>query len=121
MTQISGTWECQISLRFDYDSNNKPTETRRIIFGPLLTAKSDVELMLRRAQAAILNPDVKPENFLSKDERDLAYYRTEEAFERGTLKFSRNVVCIDVRDPNMPDISFIDLPGISSIILYAIS
>jgi hypothetical protein len=111
MTKTRGAWSCNISLRFDYDHHGNPIGHRRVEFGNPLTNKTEVELMLRRAQAAILNPDVNPENFLSKSVAELQYYRSAEAFGRGTLKFSRNAVCVDIQDPAAAELSFIDLPG----------
>jgi hypothetical protein len=111
MTKTHGAWSCNISLRFDYDHRGNQIGHRRVEFGNPLTNKTEVELMLRRAQAAILNPDVKPENFLTKSVEELQYYRSAEAFSRGTLKFSRNAVCVDIQDPAAADLSFIDLPG----------
>lgn len=112
MYSTDEAWSCKISLRFVYDENNRPlADVRCVPFGPKLSDKSEVELLLRQAQAAILNPHMRPEGFLEKTAEDLQYYRTEDAFENGTLKFSRNAVVVDISDPDSADLSFTDLPG----------
>ena len=57
-------WSCQIKIRWEYEGNKRLEEVEEEDFGPLLTDKGDVEPMLRRAQAAVLNPDVDPSRFL---------------------------------------------------------
>ena len=53
----SGPWSCQITLRKESDaSNNRLPETRLLPFGPRIENPSEVEIMLRRAQAALLCP-----------------------------------------------------------------
>lgn len=75
-------------------------------FGPRLEKKEDVELMLRRAQAAVLSPTRDISRFAQMDEEEL----------RGLVSsklnaFSKNVICIDLAGPDLVDLSFIDLPG----------
>ncbi|KDQ18068.1 hypothetical protein BOTBODRAFT_63785 [Botryobasidium botryosum FD-172 SS1] len=103
-------WYCQVSLRFEYDEYRKPLkDVREVAFGPSLSfnEKADVELVLRRAQTAILNPNIPHTDFLSLSVDELRNYRQD-----STLKFSRNVVCLDISGPNLTDLSFVDLPGI---------
>ncbi|KAG2737576.1 hypothetical protein P692DRAFT_201916938 [Suillus brevipes Sb2] len=59
---------------------------------------------LCRAQAAILNPNVPSATFHAKTVEELRSIKN-------TLKFSRNVVCVSIEDPNATDLSFYDLPG----------
>ena len=48
-------WKCQVLLRFKKDENGQPNQdVREIKFGPVLTDKSQLEEMLRRAQLAVL-------------------------------------------------------------------
>ena len=61
-------------------------------------------MRLRRAQAAILNPDKDSDDFLNKTEQELRDIRSR-------LKFSKNSVCIDIKDPDATVLSFVDLPG----------
>ena len=109
-----GPWSCQVTLRFEYDSSGGPIddEVLRVPFGDPLDDPDDVEFTLRRAQAAVLNyPENEPNEFLNMDEDELEYFQSREAFSEGTLKFSKNVVCVDVHDSECPDLSFVDLPG----------
>ncbi|KAG6904537.1 hypothetical protein DXG01_009197, partial [Tephrocybe rancida] len=104
MSTAEKTWSCRISLRISYGADgtlNASTHTQQ--FGPIITDKKDVELWIRRAQAAILNPSIPESEYLEKTEKDL---------KQGTraLQFSKNVVCVHVSDPELTDLSFIDLP-----------
>ncbi|OCH87803.1 hypothetical protein OBBRIDRAFT_827487 [Obba rivulosa] len=110
LSSSSDPWSCQISLRWEYGLNGRRNdEIKEVLFGDQLTDKSDVELALRRAQAAILNPDIPSAQFLSMSAEELRNNFTPEA---SSLLFSRNVVCIDLIGPELTDLSFIDLPGI---------
>lgn len=79
-----------------------------VSFGDPITNKRDVELMLRRAQAAVLNPKVDANEILGMSAEEL---------ENGVpsdfkpLLFSKNVVCVDLQGPELVDLAFIDLPG----------
>ena len=107
MSSNATTWSCTIKLRFDYDSSgNTATQQRETAFGSTITDKSEVDIWLRRAQAAILNPNIPPENFHRKSIQELR-----NATPTNALKFSRNVVSIFIEDPSATDLSFVDLPG----------
>src|ERR1700730_8792941 len=94
MTNSADSWSCVISLRFDYDNQGASlAQSKRIDFGPVITDKDEVEMRLRGAQAAILNPDKDPDDFLNKTEQELRDVRSK-------LKFSKNSVCIDIKDPD---------------------
>ncbi|KAG1844213.1 P-loop containing nucleoside triphosphate hydrolase protein [Suillus subalutaceus] len=105
MSSHATSWSCTITLRIGFDSNGldlqKPTNVR---FGPKITDRSEFEVWLRRAQAAILNPNVPSSTFLTKTIEELRNIKN-------TLKFSRNVVCVSIEDPDATDLSFYDLPG----------
>lgn len=92
-------WSCQISIRWEFEDDGKrKEETSEVKFGDLITNKSDVEPALRRAQEKILNPS-------------------------GTgnpLQFSKNVVCVDLQGPDLTDLSFIDLPGLQTLLVLLI-
>lgn len=79
---------------------------KEVLFGALIDNPADVELNLRRAQAAILNPHLTAESFLRNTREELSA-----ASEHDKLRFSRNVVCLDISGPGLTDLSFIDLPG----------
>ncbi|KAL5513429.1 hypothetical protein ACEPAH_3828 [Sanghuangporus vaninii] len=113
MISQPGQWECKIFLRFEYDETGAEiSPIEKVPFGSTLTSVDDVELALRRAQAAILNYPKPSDLFLMKTRNELEYYRKPEAFKNGTLKFSKNVVVVDIFDPDCGNLSFVDLPGL---------
>jgi hypothetical protein len=104
-------WKCQISLRFEVDDQQKrKSEVKEIRFGPMLHDKSKLEAVLRRAQLAILNPGVAPEQFIDLDLTNLDT-KVPPLDSRMQLQFSSNVVCLDLSGNDVIDLSFIDLPG----------
>ncbi|KAF8063625.1 P-loop containing nucleoside triphosphate hydrolase protein [Lyophyllum atratum] len=108
MSTTAKSWSCTIYLRKTHADDGTPlaapvTEA----FGPALRDKKKMEIYLRRAQAAILNPHIPSKDFLTKTEADL-----KNAKDLNTLPFSKNIVFIDVKDPDLTDLSFIDLPGL---------
>lgn len=108
-----GPWSCNITLRFEYDSSGQPLKDALLVpFMSDLTSSHEVEITLMQAQAAVLNYPATPHTtFLTKSRDELEEYRTAAAFEKGTLKFSKNVVCVEVYDESCSDLSFVDLPG----------
>ncbi|KAK0196410.1 P-loop containing nucleoside triphosphate hydrolase protein [Armillaria mellea] len=102
-------WCCQISIRYEFEPNGgrrlKDVIERK--FGDLIMKKSQVEPMLRRAQWAVLNPKLSYEHILGMSMHEMDHNPS-----IGTLRFSRNVVCVDLKGPGLTDLSFIDLPGI---------
>ena len=92
-----------------YSDHPRLTVVEEVDFGPRLLDKSKVETMLRRAQAAVLNPSRPLSEFLAIDERDKRLTTKEE----NQYQFSRNVVCVDLTGPDLGDLSFVDLPGTS--------
>ncbi|KAG2129046.1 P-loop containing nucleoside triphosphate hydrolase protein [Suillus bovinus] len=106
MSSHASSWSCTITLRIGFDRNGvdlqKPTN---MPFSQTITDKSEFEVWLRRAQAAILNPDVSSSTFHTKTIEELRNMKN-------TLKFSRNVVCVSIEDPDATDLSFYDLPGL---------
>ncbi|EJC99591.1 uncharacterized protein FOMMEDRAFT_92854 [Fomitiporia mediterranea MF3/22] len=107
-------FKCQIFLRIEKDQFGLPVrEVKETKFGPLLHDKRELEVMLRRAQLAILNPSVPKDRFadldletLDPDKPPLGSFRQ--------LQFSPNVICLDIFSPDVTNLSFIDLPGIIS-------
>ncbi|KIY62353.1 P-loop containing nucleoside triphosphate hydrolase protein [Cylindrobasidium torrendii FP15055 ss-10] len=101
-------WSCQVYLRFEKDTSGvKLTDVKEVKFGGLIDDKDELEIQLRRAQLAILNPDTDPDNFLEMNRQQASAHPNQ-------LGFSSNVVCLDVSGPETPDLSFIDLPGLVS-------
>lgn len=105
-------WQCQVSLRrvsgdgdtaFASSSSSAEEEP----FGPIITKKSELEIALRRAQLAILNPSQPASDFLTFDIKKMVPEKLE-------LKFSASVICLDIVGQKTPDLAFIDLPGQSN-------
>jgi hypothetical protein len=114
LTSSADTWSCVISLRFDYDHSGRPLpSSQKQIFGPVIVNRREVEIWLRRAQAAILSPHLEPSYFEEMTAQEL---RDTIRADPKTLKFSKNVVCIDISDPFATDLSFVDLPGERSLL-----
>ncbi|KAG2052283.1 hypothetical protein BDR06DRAFT_888137 [Suillus hirtellus] len=106
MSSHATSWSCSITLRMNFDSNGKDmAKTVTVPFGRTITDRNEVEVWLRRAQSAILNPNLPSSSFHTKTIEELRS-------TRNTLKFSRNVVCVSIEDPDATDLSFYDLPGL---------
>ena len=109
LSSSSNSWTCQVSIRWEFDGHGKPIKNiSEVPFGQLITEKEEVEIALRRAQAAVLNPHIAASHFLNLTPEDLARI----AEGQKALRFSRNVVCVDLEGPELTDLSFIDLPGL---------
>ncbi|KAH7928503.1 hypothetical protein BV22DRAFT_199383 [Leucogyrophana mollusca] len=107
MSSSERPWSCQISIRWEYDElGNLLKDVSEVPFGNIIKDKADVELTLRCAQAAVLNPSVSATQFQGMKAEEL------KRFKGKPLPFSRNVVCVDLEGPDLTDLSFIDLPGI---------
>ncbi len=83
-------------------------QIRNDAFGGLITDKSQVEERIRRAQRAILNPNMPMRDFLDGDDEDL---------RDNELTFSTNCVSLQISGPDVADLSFCDLPGRDSLFL----
>ncbi|KAF8637496.1 hypothetical protein AX17_002781 [Amanita inopinata Kibby_2008] len=109
MAQAS-TWSCNITLRLQFDEDGDAyASLRSEAFGPVLTNRADVDIWLRRAQAAILCPHLPAENFYNKTKQDLEALRE---LDDQMHQFSRNTIHVNVKDPEVTGLSFIDLPGL---------
>lgn len=105
--QFASTWSCDIVLRFHTDKDGQLLrELREFTFGPTLYDRNSVEQMLRRAQRAILRPTIDPPKFLDDSDLKIEF--------PPPLSFSSNCVCIRVAGPNLADLYFYDLPGLSA-------
>lgn len=89
-------WKCQVFLRFEKDEVGQSiSEVKEIKFGSLLTDKSQLEEMLRRAQLAILNPSVPYTSFVDLDTSRIP--PGEPIFgDKKSLQFSSNVVALNL-------------------------
>lgn len=108
LSSSTASWSCQVSLRFEYNNNGARISATRQAFSPVLTDRGQVELWIRRGQAAILSPHRSPSDFEGLSRSQLQQLQHD---DHDMLKFSKNIVCIDIKDPNATDLSFIDLPG----------
>ena len=109
LVRNDGPWQCQVRLRRESDATGK--EVKEVPFGPLLQDKAQLEEMLRRAQLAILNPSLPSSFFEDFDTKSLEPKERPPGSAK-QLAFSNDVVCIDLKSPDVTDLSFIDLPGI---------
>ncbi|PFH48255.1 hypothetical protein AMATHDRAFT_150299 [Amanita thiersii Skay4041] len=106
----AATWSCTITLRFEFDSSGRAySRLRTESFGERLTNKSGVEIWLRRAQAAILCPHIPTSEFLTKSKEDIENMQKNDTIMH---QFSKNVIHLDVEDPEFTGLSFMDLPGL---------
>ncbi|KXT08534.1 hypothetical protein AC579_5409 [Pseudocercospora musae] len=76
-------------------------ETTSLLFA-VIHDKTELESTLRRAQLAVLNPDKDFNMF--KDPAVAAPIKD-------TVGFSPNVISLKIQAPNLPELSFYDLPG----------
>src|SRR6185437_4932300 len=87
-------WSCQLSIRKEYDEHGKqlksPLEKK---FGEPFNDPDMVEIMTRRAQKALLNPADNNDGFLDWDFGNQSY---DEDSRTNALKFTKNVVCIEI-------------------------
>lgn len=110
MSTSAKSWSCAIWLRTSYDADGIALAAPQSEpFSPILTNKKHVEIWLRRAQAAVLNPTIASKEFAAKTEAELRNAAKDPASR--ALPFSKNTVYIEVNDPDATDLSFIDLPG----------
>ncbi|PSR72524.1 hypothetical protein PHLCEN_2v11624 [Hermanssonia centrifuga] len=106
LASSSEPWSGRVHIRREFDTRGKRLDVvGEEPFGPLLTDKQDIEGIIRRAQAALLNPGVEQSTFLHMPDDELKVLENE-------LKFSRNTVCLDLTGPELADLAFVDLPGI---------
>ena len=128
LVQQSGNpsqWICKITLitKYHHDSELLERATKRRPLGPwvlqdradkfhfaTLTSKAEVEEALFRAQRAILDIGNDHENYR------MGLSLPKPKFE---VKFSPNVIQLDISGPNLPNLSFYDLPGVINVSEFA--
>ncbi|KAJ7615866.1 P-loop containing nucleoside triphosphate hydrolase protein [Roridomyces roridus] len=103
-------WACRISIRREFDSSARRIrgEVSEIPFGDLIRNRAEVEMMLRRAQLAVLDPTLEIARIIRMNLQELK----ETLQDPKTAQFSKNFVCIDLEGPELTDVQFVDLPGI---------
>lgn len=100
-------WQCIVSVRLTTDPAGAPLgQARTHQFGAVIFDKGEVEERIRRAQRAILNPSKPFDAFLTAPEADAAWKPSE-------LAFSKNCITLQISGPDVTDLSFCDLPGMS--------
>ena len=120
-------WSCQVSIRWEYDSNGRRSNSvREEPFGGPLADREDVDEVLRDAQRAVLDGqgaeqfaegrnmnEVMPMPMPSMSQRGSTIGQPPRGQNRAvqSTPFSRNVVCVDVTGPYLADLAFVDLPG----------
>ncbi|KAI6082441.1 hypothetical protein F4821DRAFT_247136 [Hypoxylon rubiginosum] len=96
----NASWSCAISLQ------RKPFKT--------IYNRSEMNEALRWAQVANLNPGRNHELFIP-DEGSIAKEIPFDIAARDTdAQFSPNVITLDIKGPGLPDLSFYDLPSVST-------
>ncbi|KAI1196690.1 dynamin family protein [Nemania serpens] len=123
-------WSCTVALQLDYNfepkgkikksdvtatnpfppwvkKSHRDIKIFKTIFDP-----SEIEDVLRWAQVAILNPNNDHELYIPGDGaiakgKDLA-----EAAQTATAQFSPNIISLEIKGPELPGLSFYDLPGV---------
>lgn len=116
-------WTCKVLLmkKYIYDGSGRiKRATHAKPLGPwigqdpeeflfeTLTDKSLVQETLKWAQLATLNPGRSYKDFMRGDNTD-----TDETYTQ--VKFSPNVVRLDISAPGFPNLSFYDLPGVINV------
>ena len=98
----SSPWQCIVSLRWLADKHGQSVKVRTEQFGEPIHDPADVAERVKRAQCAILSPDLDPEAFLHGE------------VIAPVSRFSKNCVSLEITGPDVIDLSLVDLPGISS-------
>lgn len=125
-------WSCRVWLRKQYTYS--PPEDGRILETDVTEAdpffpwkakgstdihefktmkdNTEIEEVLRWAQVAILNDDQNHALFVPGSGSIASNMPISEAAERTSAKFSPNIVALEIKGPDLPDLSFYDMPGI---------
>ncbi|KAK1246284.1 hypothetical protein MKX08_000086 [Trichoderma sp. CBMAI-0020] len=124
-------WSCRVWLRKEYSyeppdgaihetdvTSNDPFFPWRkrpstlVLEFKTMHDKSEIEDVLRWAQIAILNDDKNHNLFVPGRGATAMNTPIEKAAEETLAKFSPNVVALEIKGPDLPDLSFYDMPGI---------
>uniref|UniRef100_A0A0W0FIG9 Dynamin family protein n=1 Tax=Moniliophthora roreri TaxID=221103 RepID=A0A0W0FIG9_MONRR len=108
----SDTWSCTIKLKTGANAGGTISSKR---FGPVrITDKEDVELWIRRAQTAILNLHRSSSDFEKMSAEDLRRVADDDKKQDNPrmLAFSKDLIEVEIRDPELPPLTFVDLPGL---------
>ncbi|KAF9880583.1 dynamin family protein [Colletotrichum karsti] len=124
-------WSCRVSLQQDFAFQppagyeiTKDDVTPENPFPPWVKQprvvkefmtiydQSDIDTVLRWAQVAILNHDQNHELYIPGTGAITKQRLLDEEAEHTAAKFSPNTVALEIRGPDLPDLSFFDMPGI---------
>ncbi|KAI8915267.1 P-loop containing nucleoside triphosphate hydrolase protein [Powellomyces hirtus] len=109
---VATPWSCTVKLRYEYDSAGRPLKAvKEVPFGKETAQKEDVDLLVRRAQKALLNPSADPNRYVTYSFDDSTSSARDSEAASNELKFVKNVVCLDIRGAGV-NLTLIDLPGI---------
>ncbi|KAJ6487722.1 P-loop containing nucleoside triphosphate hydrolase protein [Mycena sanguinolenta] len=108
LASSTSSWSCRISIRTEFDDVGQPQEVYERPFGKPILDPKEVEIALRRAQLAVLSPGVSDEQILAMSPEELKKGIPGQEL----LRFSRNVICVDLEGPELTDLIFLDLPGL---------
>ena len=102
MTSSSNPWRAVVSIRRIVDNDGKPLDRQTLTpFGTPISDRADVEMRIRQAQQALLNPDMPIEMFLTS--RGMS--------KPSALRFTRNSIVVEIKGQGVDDLAFVDLPG----------
>ncbi|ROT43756.1 dynamin family protein [Sodiomyces alkalinus F11] len=126
-------WSCRVSLQLDYAfkppmdrSIERSDVTPETPFPPWVRQprevkefmtiyahnQSEIENVLRWAQVAILNHDQNSDHYIPGRGTIARTHDLAREAEETKAKFSPNTVALEIKGPDLPDLSFYDLPGI---------
>ncbi|KAI0968106.1 dynamin family protein [Xylaria arbuscula] len=123
-------WSCTVALQIDYDfepkgkikksdvtatnqfppwvkKSHRDTKLFKTIFDP-----SEIEEVLKWAQIAILNPETDHEFYIPGDGAVAKGTDLTEASRTAAAQFSPNIISLEIKGPELPGLSFYDLPGV---------
>lgn len=95
-------WRAVVSIRRIVDRDGRRLDQPSLVpFGPPIDNRVDVEMRIRQAQQALLDPDADMEMFL----------QPRGASRASPLRFTRNSIVVEIKGPGVDDLAFVDLPG----------
>ncbi|TBU37909.1 P-loop containing nucleoside triphosphate hydrolase protein [Dichomitus squalens] len=100
ITADSQEWSCTVTIRGSSQE-----------FSGIIHSKDQVELWIRRAQAAVLCPHISTDTFKTKNREELKDI-ADSSVDSNVLKFSKKAIEIRISDPEGSDLMFVDLPGL---------
>lgn len=125
-------WSCRVSLRRQYSycppedraiTDDDVTDedpffpwkklpTTNVLEFKSMKEQNQIEDVLRWAQVAILNDDQSPDLFIPGSGAIATSTPIDVAAQNTAAKFSPNIVALEIMGPDLPDLSFYDMPGI---------